>query len=88
MVVRRLRKQWSEPLQAARCPSLGAHLLEQGILGGAGSSTFPGSPFSIIEWMSLKVPDTSDRLVAFASTCPFISGWNTLIPPEFLTLDF
>lgn len=35
MVVRRLLKQWSEPLWAALCPSLGAHLLEQSILGGS-----------------------------------------------------
>lgn len=34
-MVRRLLKQWSEPLRAALCPSLGAHLLEQGILGGS-----------------------------------------------------
>lgn len=78
MVVRRLLKQWHEPLQAAQCPSLRAHLLEQGILGGAESSPFPGSHFSIIEWMSFKVPYTSDRYMAFA--CPFISGWDTHPP--------
>lgn len=45
MVLRRLLKQWSEPLQVALCLSLRA-VLEQDILGG--SSIFYSSP----NWMT------------------------------------